>query len=101
MHDAEYDELFRATYPRLVAIGMAMSSPRSAAHELAQETMLRAYHHRDRLDSFSSPLAWCRRAMSNLDIDHYRSTEVEHSVMNRLRVGRIGVNDAVQQEAHP
>jgi len=93
VHDAEYDEFFRTAYPRLVAIGMAMSSPRSVAQELAQETMLRAYHHRDELDSFGSPLAWCRRVMSNLVIDHYRSTEVEHSVVNRLRVGRIGVDD--------
>lgn len=99
MHDGEYDEFFRATYPRLVAIGMTMSSSRPVAQELAQETMLRAYHRRDELSSYDSPLAWCRRVMSNLIIDHYRSTMVEHSVVTRLRVDRIGANEATNDPA--
>jgi RNA polymerase sigma-70 factor, ECF subfamily len=36
-----YDELFRSTYPRLVALGLSMSANRQVAQDLAQETMLR------------------------------------------------------------
>ncbi|HQZ33690.1 MAG TPA: sigma-70 family RNA polymerase sigma factor [Ilumatobacteraceae bacterium] len=88
MHDDEYDEFFRANYPRLVVIGMAMSSSRAVAQDLAQETMLRAYHNRDELSSYGSPLAWCRRVMSNLVIDHHRTTVVQHSVATRLSADR-------------
>lgn len=88
MHDDEYDEFFRANYPRLVAIAMAMSSSRAVAQDLAQETMLRAYHNRDELSSYGSPFAWCRRVMSNLVIDHHRTTVVQRSVVTRLSAGR-------------
>lgn len=88
MHDADYDEFFRATYPRLVAFGLTTSAPREVAHELAQETLLRAYHRRAELATMSSPFAWCRRVMSNLLIDHYRSGVVEQAVVTRLQSRR-------------
>ncbi|MEP6296803.1 MAG: sigma-70 family RNA polymerase sigma factor, partial [Ilumatobacter sp.] len=84
MTDDEYDDLFRSTYPRLVAMGLAMSTSRHVSQELAQETMLRAHHHRDELDAYDSPIAWCRRVMGNLLIDHHRSRSSEAAAIERL-----------------
>jgi RNA polymerase sigma-70 factor, ECF subfamily len=84
MTDTEFDELFRVAYPRLVAMGGAMSIERHVAQELAQETMLRAYRHRDELSNYDAPLAWCRRVMGNLLIDHHRSRVAERSAVERL-----------------
>lgn len=85
MNDEEYDELFRTAYPRLVALGLATSTERYVAQELAQETLLRAYHRRDELAVYDSPLAWCRRVMGNLLIDQHRSPIAERAAMEKLQ----------------
>ena len=84
MTDDEYDELFRSAYPRLVAMGLAMSTSRHVSQELAQEAMLRAHHHRDELDRYDAPMAWCRKVMGNLLIDHHRSRTSEKAAVERL-----------------
>lgn len=84
MTEGEYDDFFRDAYPKLVALGLAMSTPRQIAQDLAQETMLRAYAHRDRLAGLDSPYGWCRRVMSNLLIDQHRSGSAERRAMGRL-----------------
>jgi RNA polymerase sigma-70 factor (ECF subfamily) len=97
MTDDDYDELFRNAYPRLVAMGLAMSGPRHVSQELAQETLLRAYHRRSDLSSYDAPLAWCRRVMGNLLIDHHRSGVAERAAVERLdsreRAGSPGSPD--------
>jgi RNA polymerase sigma-70 factor (ECF subfamily) len=84
MTDADYDELFRTAYPRLVAMGLAMSTERHVAQDLAQETMLRAYRHRDEVAKLDAPMAWCRRVMGNLLIDHHRRRAVEQAAVERM-----------------
>ena len=81
----EFDELFREEYPKLVALGVSMSGDRETARELAQETMIRAHDHWDRLESYEAPQAWLRRVMSNLLIDHHRSRAAERVAVDRLR----------------
>jgi len=85
MTEDEYDELFRTTYPRLVAMGLSTSTERHVAQELAQETMLRAYRHRDRLTAYDAPFGWCRRVMGNLLIDHHRSSTAERAAVDKVR----------------
>lgn len=85
MTDEEYDDLFRSAYPRLVAMGLAMSTERHVAQELAQETLLRAHRNRDELAAYDSPLAWCRRVMGNLLVDQHRKRVAEHSAVERVR----------------
>lgn len=84
MTEDEFDELFRTAYPRLVAMGLAMSTSRHVSQELAQETLLRAHHRRDELAGYDSPMAWCRRVMGNLLIDHHRSRVAEDAAVERL-----------------
>jgi hypothetical protein len=38
VNDEDFDDFFRVAHPRLVAMGLAMSTERHAAQELAQET---------------------------------------------------------------
>lgn len=84
MTDGEFDAFFRDVYPRLVAFGLAMSAPLPVAQELAQETMIRADAHRDKLQSFELPYGWCRRVMANLLIDQHRKRTAEQSAIDRL-----------------
>ena len=98
MNDDDYDELFRATYPRLVAMGLAMSTERHVAQELAQETMLRAYRRRDELATYDSPTAWCRRVMGNLLIDRHRSRTSERAALERIG-DQIGTDAPIRARA--
>jgi RNA polymerase sigma-70 factor (ECF subfamily) len=84
MTDDEYDDLFRSAYPRLVAMGLAMSTSRHVCQELAQETLLRAHHRRHELADYDSPTAWCRRVMGNLLIDYHRSRTADSNAVDRL-----------------
>jgi len=79
-----FEELFLDEYPKLVALGVLLSLDREIARELAQETMVRAYHRWDELENYDDPRAWLRRVMSNLLIDHHRSRKAERSALRRF-----------------
>ena len=80
----DFDVMFRAQFPRLVALGVAMSGRRDIAYDLAQETMLRAHRRWDELAMYEVSEAWLRRVMVNLLIDHHRSRAAEQAAVERL-----------------
>lgn len=80
----DFERLFRTEYPRLVALGVAMTGSTEVARDLAQETMARAYAHLDSLATADAPSAWLRRVMSNLLIDHHRRRGSERVALNRI-----------------
>lgn len=82
--DIDFETLFRREYPRLVSLGVAKTGRRDVARELAQETMLRAHDHWDRLAGYDVPAAWCRTVMTNLLIDYHRSKSAERRAVDRL-----------------
>jgi RNA polymerase sigma-70 factor, ECF subfamily len=82
--DAGFDALFDEQYPKLVALGAALSGSREIARELAQETMLRAYSQWNDVGRFDRPDAWLRKVMTNLLIDHHRSRNAEHAALGRV-----------------
>ena len=90
MTASDFETCFREQYPKLVALGVAMGGGREAAHELAQETMVRAHARWEQVGEYDAPVAWLRRVMTNLLIDHLRSRSVERSAVDRLwaRPGR-------------
>lgn len=96
MTDDDFEVFFRSTYPRLVGFGASMSAPLEVAQELAQETLLRAYHRLEEVSALDSPSGWCRRVMSNLLIDQYRSRTAERAAVDRL--GSISAVDRVGAE---
>ncbi len=95
MTDDDYEVFFRSTYPKLVGYGASMSAPLGIAQELAQETLLRAYRRLEEVSALESPYGWCRRGMSNLLIDQYRSRTAERAAVDRLAsisaIDRVGM----------
>ena len=88
MTATSFEACFREHYPRLVALGVAMSGSREVARDLAQETMVRAHDRWDEIADYDAPGAWLRRVMSNLLIDHHRSRSAEQRALRRLPVDR-------------
>lgn len=82
--DTEFEVLFREQYPRLVAIGIALTNSHEVANDLAQETMARAHAKWADVSTADSPTAWLRTVMKNLVIDHYRRQESDRSKTSRL-----------------
>jgi RNA polymerase sigma-70 factor (ECF subfamily) len=80
----DYETMFREQFPRLVSLGVVMTGRRDIAHELAQETLLRAHRRWDEVSRYDAPAAWCRRVMANLVIDHQRSAASERRAVERL-----------------
>lgn len=80
----DFETCFREQYPKLVALGVGMCGDREVARELAQETMLRAHDRWDQVGEYDAPVAWLRRVMTNLLIDHLRSASVERTAVDRL-----------------
>ena len=76
--------MFRREYPRLVALGLALTGNRAAACDLAQETLARAYRSWDRVETYELPAAWLRRVLINLAVDGRRKANQEHAALARL-----------------
>ncbi len=62
----------------LVAFGVSMCGDQDVARSLAQDTMILAYENRDDVLTHPAPLAWLRRVMHNMTVDHLRRTGAEH-----------------------
>lgn len=80
----DFETVFRAVFPRLVSLGALQTGRTDVAHDLAQETMLRAHARWDELRTYDAPEAWCHTVMSNLLIDHHRSAASERRAVDRL-----------------
>ena len=80
----DFDTVFREVYPRLVSLGVLKTGRTDVARDLAQETMLRAHARWDELATYDAPAAWCRTVMTNLMIDHHRSSSSERRAVDRL-----------------
>ena len=80
----DFEEVFREHYPRLVALGAAMTGSLDTGHDLAQETMLRAYDRWTTVCAYEHLGAWLRRVLTNLIIDRHRSATSEAAAVARL-----------------
>ena len=85
--DDRFDEFFRAEYPKLLALGRALAP--SAAHDLAQEALIRACRNWAAVAEYDIPGAWVRRVMLRLVADHHRSSRRRERM-----VGRLGARSA-------
>ena len=88
----DYEEVFRDVFPRLVSLGVLKTGRVDSARDLAQETMLRAHTRWDELATYDAPAAWCHTVMTNLLIDHHRTTTSEQRAVERF--GRRGEHAA-------
>ena len=69
----EFEAFFRKEYPAMVALAAAVSRSPDTGEDLAQEAMLRARRHWDRISTFDKPGTWVRRVTINLALNSRRS----------------------------
>ncbi len=79
-----FTSMFGREYPRLVALGLALTGNRATACDLAQETLARAYRSWDRVETYELPAAWLRRVLINLAIDVSRKAHQEKAALARV-----------------
>ena len=75
----------REQHPRLVGILSLYIGDAAVAEELAQEALLRAARHWDRVRSLDAPGGWVYRVAINLANSHFRRRRVERRVARRLQ----------------
>jgi RNA polymerase sigma-70 factor (ECF subfamily) len=81
-----FDAFYVREYHQMVALAAAVSGSRTAAEDLAQEAMVRALRHWDRIAEYDRPGTWARRVTINLASSHVRRLRVE--ARSLLRLGR-------------
>ena len=67
-----FEDFFRTTGPKLIALGYVFTGDRAQAQDLAQETLLRAWQRWDTVSDYDDPAAWCRRVLCNLATSEWR-----------------------------
>jgi RNA polymerase sigma factor (sigma-70 family) len=77
LSSAAFEDFFRREYPALVALAAAVSRSPHIAEDLAQEAMLRARRHWDRIGAFDKPGPWVRRVTINLALNSRRGVARE------------------------
>jgi RNA polymerase sigma-70 factor (ECF subfamily) len=60
-----------------------MTGDLAEAHDLAQETLCRAWSNWDRLQAYELPEAWARRVLANLIIGRWRRRKTESRLGDR------------------
>jgi RNA polymerase sigma factor (sigma-70 family) len=74
---ASFEAFFRREYKPMVALAAAVSGSAGAAEDVAQEAMVRARRHWDRVSAYDKPGTWLRRATINLAISSRRRIALE------------------------
>ena len=72
MDAEEFDDLYAASFGRLVHQLHAMIGDRDEAQECVQEAFVRAWSHRRRLDRSHAPEAWVRTTAYRLAVSRWR-----------------------------
>jgi RNA polymerase sigma-70 factor (ECF subfamily) len=74
---AAFEDFFRREFPAMVALAAVVSRSPHLAEDLAQEAMVRARRHWDRIGSFDKPGTWVRRVTINLALNSRRGVARE------------------------
>ena len=84
-----FEVFYRREYTRMVAIARALLRSGASAEDLAQESLLAAHRHWERIAGFDEPAAWVRRVLINRATSLLRRRGAELRALNRLG-GRAG-----------
>ena len=74
-----YEEFFRAVEPTLRRVAFLYSGNAEQAHDLAQDTLVRAWQHWPKVSHHPHPEAWCCTVLRNLATSRWRRTTLERS----------------------
>ncbi len=82
-----FDAFYRATSPRMLRYGYAVTGDRSEAQDLVQEAYARAWRHWRTLADHPAPEPWVRLTVSRLAADRWRwlRTRRSHAKAERPR----------------
>lgn len=102
--EVEFERFFRAVEPSLRRAAYLLSGDREQAHDLVQETLVRAWEHWPKVSRHPHPDAWCRTVLRNLATSRWRRARLERGRADR-RVAvapgpspdRVDVTDALRR----
>lgn len=96
MDEAEFDEFYAVSYPRLVAQLHAMIGSREEAQDCVQEAFVRAWSHRKTLEKVQHPDAWVRTTAYRLAVSRWRRRRKDDRVRDRsqLKDAPAGPNES-------
>ena len=80
-----FEALYRGEYPGLVAVASALTGDRDGAHDLVQDTMVKAFIRWDRVSRLERPGAWCHHVLINACRSRLRRRMTEWRYLARLR----------------
>jgi RNA polymerase sigma-70 factor (ECF subfamily) len=72
MNESEFDELYAASYRRLVSQVYALVGSWDEAEECVQEAFARAWQHLGKLDRVGHPEGWIRKTAYRLAVSRFR-----------------------------
>ncbi|HEX5094899.1 MAG TPA: sigma-70 family RNA polymerase sigma factor [Acidimicrobiia bacterium] len=84
--EAQFEELFRASYAGLVRSLTVAAGSQEVAADCVQEAFCRAYVRWRRVGRYDEPVAWVRRVAVNLLIDHSRRMQRHDRALARMPV---------------
>lgn len=88
-----YEQFFRSVEPELRRAAYLLTGDIGQAHDLAQETLVRAWEHWPQVSRHPHPDAWCRTVLRNLATSRWRRTQLERSQMQLVGRGESGVSE--------
>ncbi len=87
----DFDDFYRAEYPGLVALTVAILGRRSGADDLVQEAMIDAFRRWGRLAHYDAPRAWVRRVIvqraAKVDRKHRNELDAQLRSARQVRPG--------------
>lgn len=87
-HDEEFEEFYRASYGRTVAMVAGITGSRQEAEDVAQEAYARALARWSRLRDYDLPEAWVRKVALRIAIDSGRRLRRNLAAAVRLAAQR-------------
>jgi RNA polymerase sigma-70 factor (ECF subfamily) len=97
VQDRQFEHLFVRYHQDIFSYVWRITGDEQAAHDLCQETFLRAWQHFTRLSTYERPGAWLFRVATNLAINHQRNQA--KSVSRLLKLEEPG--DTTETESDP
>lgn len=100
MDEAEFDDFYTTSYPRLVRQLHAMIGDRDEAQECVQEAFVRAWSRRRSLEHVLYPDAWVRTTAYRLAVSRWRRKRLERRSPDRaLQPATVGPPPSEDQVA--
>ena len=84
--DGRFEAFFEKHSREIFGYLWRLTGEEQAAHDLCQETFLRAWQNFARVSTYEQPRSWLFRVATNLAINHQRHRGYSSAVMQRLRI---------------